>query len=117
MLFTFGSGEDGRVQIAGITCNSHFLFFVTERNVFVPYLEHKIKALLQYRPLIIFISTLIRATTNICTIISVMHSSAKIFEATQMSFSQPTAVSHLYSIHTVLRKHVWMEIDTKAVIV
>jgi len=69
--FSFGSGEAGRVQIAGITCNSHCLFFVTECNVFVPYLEHKIKALVQCRALIIFISTLIRAAKTICTIISV----------------------------------------------
>ena len=36
-----------------------------------------------------------------------MHSSAKPFEATQTSFSQPTALSHLDSIHRALREYVF----------
>jgi hypothetical protein len=33
------------------------------------------------------------------------------------SFGQPTELSHLYSTHSALRKHVWTEVDTKGFIV
>jgi hypothetical protein len=120
VLLASGSGKAGRLQIQRLTCDSNCLFFATQRNVSAPYLEHESKALLQYRPLIITVSTFIRATTSsgivICVTQHNVFSSAKPFKPTQMSFSRPTAISHLYSTHSVFRKHDWMGVNAKAII-
>jgi len=103
VLFTSGSGETGQPHTEGLTCNSHCLFFATERNVFAPYLEHNSKALCQFRPLIIIISTFVRAITNSPTIISVTQWILLLRLSKLQKCTASQQHYHSYAAHTVNR--------------